>query len=238
MEKVLAGVTRWGGGAVERTGPDGRLLLYVPRGQWMPSGHEAPPVEMLLAETTRRGLREVLLACWPREHYLQTKTALEDLGWREEGTPDDSYHMWLAPDALAAKPELAPGYRRVALREEDAELVNNSWDIGRGEETLPTIRACIALRPSVAVADAESGTPVAWALTRHDGSIGVVTVLPQHRRRGLGSFCVAQLAAQLAETFVFVSADNEASRTLHRGLGFRNTEMRFAWARFSPPGTK
>jgi len=63
---------------------------------------------------------------------------------------------------------------RCSLRPEDAEEVNRGWEHGT-ERTLDTLRQCIEERPSSAVR-CVSGELAAWALVRHDGSIGVVVV--------------------------------------------------------------
>lgn len=63
---------------------------------------------------------------------------------------------------------------RYFLRPEDAEEVNRIWEHGT-PRTVDTLRQCIEERPSFAVRS-PTGELAAWALTRHDGSIGVVVV--------------------------------------------------------------
>ncbi len=233
MEAFVEGVARWGGAEV--TQPEGvpGALLYLPRGQFLLQREALPDMEALVRETAARGFALLRLGAWPEALYLEAKQWLETKGWREEGTPFDCYDLWQAPHEATAV-ALPAGYRRVQLRAEDAPHVNGHWELGQGSDTLPTVLECIARRPSAAVAAEATGEVVAWALTRHDSSVGAVTVLPEHRRRNLGSYCVAALVTELAgRTMVLIDPENEPSRTMHAKLGFVNTGKRFAWARFS-----
>jgi GNAT superfamily N-acetyltransferase len=206
-------------------------LLFLPRRQWLLDRAVLPDMEALTRENASRALR---LGAWPESVYVEGKKWLELRGWKEEGSPFDCYDLWIAPRVPVEMPALPEGYQCVKLRAEDAEHVNAHWELGRGADTLPTVRSCIALRPSAAVACVGTGQVVAFALTRHDGSIGAVTVLAEHRRRGLGSYCVAALVRDLAgKTYVMVDSDNVASCVMHEKLGFVNSKERFAWAFFT-----
>ena len=228
----MEGVARWGGASVVRVESVQGTSLYAARGQWMLEREVLPDMQALVRETAARGYEQLRLGAWPEALYVEAKTRLESEGWAEEGTPFDCYDLWKAPHA-AAPVALPAGYKRVRLSAADAEHVNRHWELGQGADTLPTVLECIAERPCAAVAEEASGEVVAWALTRHDSSIGAVTVLPQHRRMGLGSFCVAALVQELSgKTMVLIDHANEASRTMHAKLGFVNTGKRFAWARF------
>jgi ribosomal protein S18 acetylase RimI-like enzyme len=221
MEVWVEGVARWGGSEVHPVENVPGTLLFVPRRQWLVDSAVLPDMEALTRENASRALR---LGAWPEAVYVEGKRWLELRGWKEEGSPFDCYDLWIAPRVPVEVPALP----------EDAEHVNAHWELGRGSDTLPTVRSCIALRPSAAVACVATGVVVAFALTRHDGSIGAVTVLAEHRRKGLGSCCVAALVTELAgKTYVMVDSDNIASCVMHEKLGFVNTKQRFAWAFFT-----
>lgn len=66
-----------------------------------------------------------------------------------------------------------------------------------------------------------------FILTHDEGSIGMLHVLPQHRRKGFGEALLAAIAARLIETgrvpYCHIALDNEASLNMHKKLGFLPT---------------
>ena len=141
----------------------------------------------------------------------------------------DIAELWVLSDAsdLPRELPLPVGFRRHVLRPEDAEVVNSGWEHGTAL-SLPILRECIQERPSFAVSS-EKGDLAAWALTRHDGSIGVVVVKPEFRKLGLGSWVVGNLAKHLGSCYVYIAKENLASQKLHSKLGFINYRNSFVW---------
>ena len=172
-----------------------------------------------------------MLAGWPAAFEVRAGEYLQERGYKRVGVLDLA-ELWVLENSshLPRQLPLPDGFRRHLLRAEDAELVNAGWEHGTSA-TLPVIRQCIEERPSFAVSS-PSGELAGWALTRHDGSIGVVVVLPKYRGLGLGTWVVANLAKQLGSTFVYISSENSVSQKLHRKLGFVNFRNTFAWTTY------
>lgn len=109
---------------------------------------------------------------------------------------DGPFRCWVRRGSSAddAVPMVPDGYALVSLKAKDAEIVNDRWPYGsRG--TVEMVRECITERPSAAVR--HDGTLVAWAVTRNDGSVGMLHTEPAHRKRGLASAVVTSIVAQL-----------------------------------------
>ncbi|XP_056008919.1 glycine N-acyltransferase-like protein 3 [Ostrea edulis] len=83
----------------------------------------------------------------------------------------------------------------------------------------------------------EKGQPVAWGFEQHYGAIGIVHVLPEYRRKKLGSAVVSLLSEKLLQKHDFVysaiAADNTASIVMHRYVGYEecnaDPESVFNW---------
>ena len=187
---------------------------------------------------TSQTAKTLLFPALIRSRYAPLQKRLLAHGWHETGTKDDFYQMWIhagGPPSQESDSVSANLVQR-PVRESDAEFINSKWTYAEGAATLPLVRECCSLRPGEVFE--ESGKPVAWALTRHDGSIGLVFVDESHRRQGLGSRLVALLTRRLAReyhhtAYVFIDGANKASIEMHRKLGFKYAASEHTWARFT-----
>ncbi len=118
------------------------------------------------------------------------------------------------------------------LRREDADLVTLHWTYGDTEDyplsrILQAPTACIRI----------GGEPVAWALIHHDGSIGMVYTLQEHRRKGYAKAVVSVLAEKrlLAgrTPYCFIVEGNETSERLFEELGFA-LQSKLGWVHCAP----
>ncbi|XP_062597309.1 glycine N-acyltransferase-like protein Keg1 [Saccostrea cucullata] len=75
----------------------------------------------------------------------------------------------------------------------------------------------------------ESGEPVAWGFEQHYGAIGMIHVLPEYRRRKLGSAVVSLLSEKILrkDDFVYsaIETGNTKSIILHKQLGYEEVEV-------------
>jgi 8-oxo-dGTP diphosphatase len=115
------------------------------------------------------------------------------------------------------------------LSPEDAEHIYAN-SIYRKVTTPEFIRDRIQAGPSAGVR--ESGTLVAWLMTQDDGSIGVLHVLDQYRRRGfardLTVYLIGKVRAEGKVPYVHVEEGNLGSMALALGIGFRK-DRRLCW---------
>jgi len=77
-------------------------------------------------------------------------------------------------------------------------------DIIRGRATFPRSREFVASRLpySVCIRLKEGdGTPIAWHLLLQDGSLGMLHVEPEYRRKNLGKLCTEAIIAKLEDKF-------------------------------------
>ncbi|GAQ87570.1 hypothetical protein KFL_003620010, partial [Klebsormidium nitens] len=131
----------------------------------------------------------------------------------------------LPPEVYCARAGLT--YGSVAL--EDAEQVAKHVTYPCPADYIRTILSCGL--PSVAARLTSDGTLVAWALTQPYLALGMVNVMPGHRRSGLGRAVVTLLARQqLARgwtSHAYVSVDNVASEQLFASLGYKKVERAY-----------
>ncbi|GAQ84259.1 hypothetical protein KFL_001820120 [Klebsormidium nitens] len=106
---------------------------------------------------------------------------------------------------------------------EDAELVAKHVTYPCTAAYVRTILSCGL--PSVAARLMSDGTLVAWALTQPYLALGMLNVMPGHRRSGLGRAVVTLLAKQqLARgwtSYAYVSGTNVGSVPLFESLGYK-----------------
>ncbi len=188
-----------------------------------------------VAATDEAQLIDLLAQLDPRERYF---AALEE--WMEPLVLKDQPPVWrlvtrrfvLPPDAPAPSPD--PDAR--PLRPADADRVHR---LSQYRDLAPAdyIRARIERGPSVGIQ--HSGELVAWGLTHDDGALGMIHVLPEARRQGLGAAVLASLAHLVLTTghipFSQIEEDNTPSIALHRALGFV-ADRRISWLERSDRG--
>ncbi|MGD0230586.1 MAG: GNAT family N-acetyltransferase [Syntrophorhabdales bacterium] len=97
------------------------------------------------------------------------------------------------------------------------------------------IRGRIEGGPSAGVRD--SGKLVAWLMTQDDGSIGVLHVLEEYRKKGYARDLTVYLVLKLRERgkipFVHIEEENIKSMNLALKIGFRK-DRRLCWFKIKP----
>lgn len=141
------------------------------------------------------------------------------------------------------------------LREEDAEMVNNAWTY-RSTRSYYVVKDAIKARPTTCIRHRDPATGavslVAWALTRTDLAVSMVKVSEDHRRKGFGTRVVIRLIQQILAmnpivesglvgqlstaapppiAHCFIDKDNEASKQMHRQMGFSQHPLWHRWIR-------
>lgn len=110
---------------------------------------------------------------------------------------------------------------------------------GRHRDHLADAQRMVDRCPLLTVATLPSGEIVGWSgasqhpLTdggRHEWLVAGLTIIPDHRRTGIGQRLLTQVITELARTtsdsalYSVVNAANLASLALHRALGFREVD--------------
>jgi L-amino acid N-acyltransferase YncA len=99
------------------------------------------------------------------------------------------------------------------------------WGQSRSfDDTKEWVREVIQHSPSVCIEN-KDGDPVAWAIQREHGCIGMVHVVSKHRRAKLGSIVIMLLAQKIHSKgdnlYSAVDFDNEISLAFHEKQGFK-----------------
>lgn len=110
-----------------------------------------------------------------------------------------------------------------SLRLKDAETVYNYYTY-KDEDPIDYIKECIINRPSAAVFD-ENENPISWAVTREDGSMGIMYTKKEHRGKGLAKSVSKHLAKLHLDNndipYVHILFGNENSVNLAESIGFK-----------------
>jgi len=138
---------------------------------------------------------------------------------------------WVLKEALPDVPLDSSMYVKDTLKPHEAKLVDSHWNL-RSSTSLAAIERCISFGMTSCVR--YKGSPVAWALRKQSGSMGVVFVMKQHRRKGLGTFVMSDLGRKMIQQlhckpYVFIADANQASIEMHTKLGFEFNGCHAAW---------
>ncbi|XP_046561440.1 uncharacterized protein LOC124270484 [Haliotis rubra] len=111
------------------------------------------------------------------------------------------------------------------LNPEDAHHVNTRWSFNDGRHSEIYIEELISKQPSRCLYN-EKGSLVGYALRYHNGSIGFLHVLDEHRGKGYAKVIMSHLASlclqQMEEVYVEVRQNNIASICVQKSIGFRS----------------
>jgi ribosomal-protein-alanine N-acetyltransferase len=145
--------------------------------------------------------------------------------------PPDAYAL---PDVSI---RAAVAQDAAALLAIDARCFDEFWryDLRHLERFMSTQR--------LVVAECEEG-PIGYTLSTiqlGDGLLGRVAVIPEWRRRGVGTMLVRDVLAYVRgagakHATLCTQTDNAASRALYARTGFRDTGRLFVFLRFGPSG--
>ncbi|GAB6107853.1 hypothetical protein JCM19376_18090 [Fusibacter bizertensis] len=105
---------------------------------------------------------------------------------------------------------------------EDADTIQNSHDYKEYTD-IAYVRKRIEMGAHAGIRI--ENNLIAWAITHDDGAIGFLFVNPSYRGRGYGKAIILKildaLETQGLRAYVHVEAENEASLSLFKGLGFK-----------------
>jgi predicted GNAT family acetyltransferase len=113
------------------------------------------------------------------------------------------------------------------------------------------VKDCIAARVNTCIRyrDPATGTEelIAWALARTDFAVSMVKVSENHRRKGLGTRVVIRQIQKVLDlrpipgcglpdserpiAVCYIDRDNEASKQMHRQMGFAQHPLWHRWIR-------
>ena len=123
--------------------------------------------------------------------------------------------------------KLPDSYISSNVTTEYARFITEKWEIGRAdkdENSLMFIEYLIRYGMSTGIKD-ETGSLVAWSLQHPMGALGVLHVVKEHRKKGLGSFVLLAIADKISQKNGYalseVPLDNELSIKLHEKCGFK-----------------
>ncbi|XP_048751196.1 glycine N-acyltransferase-like protein 3 [Ostrea edulis] len=144
------------------------------------------------------------------------------------------------------KTEVPTPFTVSTISEEYMELILSHWEykdvFSDAREYFTPIATSLE---SVCILN-EKGDLVAWGFEQHYGAIGMIHVLPEYRRKKLGSAVVSLLSEKLLQKHDFVYsaivADNTASIVMHKNVGYEqcdaDPESVFSWFMYEKDKTK
>jgi hypothetical protein len=134
-----------------------------------------------------------------------------------EFTWENACWLYYLPGGATCPEDLPHDVR--PLRSEDAPLVNEHWPHGDSEEY---IAWRIEHGPTAAVF--VDGRPVSWSITHGDDEMGLLTTLPEGRRRGYARSVtfgiVREIRARGKVPFLYTIQDNLPPQRLAESTGF------------------
>ena len=132
------------------------------------------------------------------------------------------YEAETPPDCGAQRLKMIPA------TEKDTEFVKNNYSTLDDEELQQVIR-----NRQLYLGYEKDGTCVGFIGQHMEGSIGLLEILPAHRRKGYGTeleaFMIGEMLRQGLIPYGQFKTDNHASRALQEKLGMRIMEGSIAW---------
>ena len=145
----------------------------------------------------------------------------------------DYYNVWYAQSGIVL-PETAGEI--CALRPEDAPLLARYYRLPGPSVDDPQETECYLrerIDAGVMFGLYQNGRLTGFAGTHEEGSIGLLTVLPEYRRRGIGTVLEQAAIARALERgeipFGQVAVENAASLALQRSLGMTVADEPVCW---------
>ncbi|XP_061163458.1 uncharacterized protein LOC133172560 [Saccostrea echinata] len=125
--------------------------------------------------------------------------------------------------------EVPPNFSVTSIKKEYMDLILTNWPhskvLSDAKEFFTPMATSLE---SVCILN-ESGEPAAWGFEQHYGAIGLIYVLPEYRRKKLGSAVVSLLSEKILRKHDFVytaiEAENTKSITLHKKLGYEECDV-------------
>lgn len=121
---------------------------------------------------------------------------------------------------------LPDGFRETELSERHLDVLCKTWPYSKSNEFSSTerwLKYHICNFPTVCI-ETDDGCPVAWELQQEYGSVGMLHVEPEYRRKKLGSIVSRTLAKKLNKgghlILALVTENNDPSVRFHEKNGY------------------
>ena len=209
-------VLRRGTAQIRRAGPDGVLLYDPPSEVWFLDAETPAALDEMLPM-----LDGCVILTGHQMWYKDTLAA--HFGFQTEQICRQS--AWLAP-----QPPVVPSF--------DGELrwLDRSWAVWTEEHYSHSFGGVSYMEDAIdrgMLGAFVDGQPAGFIATHIEGSMGMLEVLPQYRRRGIGEALLLAMTASCLERGIYpygqVWADNDPSLALQRKVGMTLSEELLFW---------
>jgi len=209
-------VLRRGTAQIRRAGPDGVLLYDPPSEVWFLDAETPTALEEMLP------MMEGCVILTGHQMWYKDKLAAH-FGFQTEQICRQS--AWLAP-----QPPVVPSF--------DGELrwLDRSWAVWTEEHYSHSFGGVSYMEDAIdrgMLGAFVDGQPAGFIATHIEGSMGMLEVLPQYRRRGIGEALLLAITASCLERGIYpygqVWADNDPSLALQRKVGMTLSEELIFW---------
>ncbi|XP_078334969.1 glycine N-acyltransferase-like isoform X3 [Crassostrea virginica] len=135
--------------------------------------------------------------------------------------------VYTLPPKNISPPTIPDGFRVSELGERHIDPVKKSWRYSEEYEQFFSmdrwLRYHFSNFPTLCI-ETEDGVPVAWELQQDYGAVGMLHVVPEYRRKKLGSVVTMALAEKMNNegqmVFACVNEKNETGKTFHETNGY------------------
>ena len=209
-------VLRRGTAQIRRAGPDGVLLYDPPSEVWFVDAETPAALDEMLP------MLDGCVILTGHQMWYKDKLAAH-FGFQTEQICRQS--AWLSP-----QPPVVPSF--------DGELrwLDRSWAVWTEEHYSPSFGGVSYMEDAIdrgMLGAFVDGQPAGFIATHIEGSMGMLEVLPEYRRRGIGEALLLAMTASCLERGIYpygqVWADNDPSLALQRKVGMTLSEELLFW---------
>ena len=209
-------VLRRGTAQIRRAGPDGVLLYDPPSEVWFLDAETPAALDEMLP------MLDGCVILTGHQMWYKDKLAAH-FGFQTEQICRQS--AWLSP-----QPPVVPSF--------DGELrwLDRSWAVWTEEHYSHSFGGVSYMEDAIdrgMLGAFVDGQPAGFIATHIEGSMGMLEVLPQYRRRGIGEALLLAMTASCPERGIYpygqVWADNDPSLALQRKVGMTLSEELLFW---------
>ncbi|OUN09836.1 GNAT family N-acetyltransferase [Flavonifractor sp. An91] len=209
-------VLRRGTAQIRRAGPDGVLLYDPPSEVWFLDAETPAALDEMLP------MLDGCVILTGHQMWYKDKLAAH-FGFQTEQICRQS--AWLAP-----QPPVVPSF--------DGELrwLDRSWAVWTEEHYSHSFGGVSYMEDAIdrgMLGAFVDGQPAGFIATHIEGSMGMLEVLPEYRRRGIGEALLLAMTASCLERGIYpygqVWADNAPSLALQRKVGMTLSEELLFW---------
>lgn len=209
-------VLRRGTAQIRRAGPDGVLLYDPPSEVWFLDAETPAALDEMLP------MLDGCVILTGHQMWYKDKLAAH-FGFQTEQICRQS--AWLSP-----QPPVVPSF--------DGELrwLDRSWAVWTEEHYSHSFGGVSYMEDAIdrgMLGAFVDGQPAGFIATHIEGSMGMLEVLPEYRRRGIGDALLLAMTASCLERGIYpygqVWADNDPSLALQRKVGMTLSEELLFW---------